>query len=42
VKVCPENAKAFNAPFFLEFREVLIHKLAVGRKEPEMFYSFEH
>lgn len=42
VKVCPENAKAFNAPFFLEFREVLIHKLAVGRKEPEMYYSFEH
>lgn len=42
VKICPENAKAFNEPFFLEFREVLINKLAVGRKEPEMFYPVEH
>ncbi len=38
VKKCPENAKAFNAPFFIAFREVLINKLAVGRKEPELFF----
>lgn len=42
VKICPENAKAFNAPSFIAFREVLINKLAVGRKEPEMYYSVTH
>lgn len=38
VKVCPEDAKAFNAPFFIQFKEVLINKLAVGRKEPEVYF----
>ena len=37
VKICPENAKAFIAAPFIEFTEVLITKLAVGRKEPEVF-----
>ena len=39
VKICPENAKAFNAIPFIELTELLFNELAVGRKEPELFYS---
>lgn len=38
VKICPENAKEFTSPLFATFREKLKNELAVGRKEPELFF----